>query len=490
MLTITPEIVSVLKKEGEKAVKLCSTLNIDPAFTSGITSSVSENYKDIAYKAEHILLHDLIKIFDFLVATHVGEEIPVHSKFVLIYFYERLQGRDLFDMYDISKLKSLPHSNLFDKNILTIRSTPIFQPVQSMADEFMMPALLAKTKNEQFLFVAGLITRIASIMIKSDDKINIKSEDLLRKISDKVNHPKIAINHASYNDIPENDTLEIVMTELRELVGLDEIKQNIEDITNFLKVRKMREEKGLKTSQTSLHTVFMGPPGTGKTTVARMLGRIFKHLSYVEKGHLVETDRAGMVAGYVGQTAMKSDEIIKTAVGGVLFIDEAYSLTSGSFNDFGREAVEILLKRMEDHRNNLVVIVAGYPEEIETFIESNPGLQSRFNRYMKFDHFNPEALLKIFNTIASKADFKLNEDAEEKLKEIIERVHEKRSPSFGNARAMRNLFEKIIERQANRIIKLSPITEDILVTLTEDDVPDILKAVKDLVVFDEDEDQK
>ncbi len=490
MLTITREMVSVLKKEGEKAAKVCSMLNVDPAFTSAITSTVSESHKDVAYTAEHILLHDLIKIFDLYATALKPEEIPVHSKFVLIYFYERLQGKDLFAMYDITKLRSLPHSDLFDKNIMIIRTTPIFQPVQSMAEEFMMPALLAKINNEHFPFVAGLINRIASFMIKSGDKVNNKSEDLLKKISDNVSHPKIALNQASYNDIPENDTLEIVMAELHELVGMDAIKQNIEYITNFLKVRKMREEKGLKTSQTSLHCVFMGPPGTGKTTVARMLGRIFKHLGYIEKGHLVETDRAGMVAGYVGQTAIKSDEIIKTAVGGVLFIDEAYSLNSGSFNDFGREAIEILLKRMEDHRNNLVVIVAGYPDEIEIFIQSNPGLQSRFNRYLKFDHFSPEALLKIFNTIASKADFKLNEEAEEKLKEIIDRVHEKRSPSFGNARAMRNLFEKIIERQANRIIKISPITEEILITLTEEDVPDILKAVKDLVVFDEDEDQK
>jgi len=205
---------------------------------------------------------------------------------------------------------------------------------------------------------------------------------------------------------------------------------------------------------------------------------------------LIETDRAGMVAGYVGQTAIKSDEIIKTAVGGVLFIDEAYSLTSGNFNDYGKEAVEILLKRMEDQRENLVVIVAGYSEEIEIFIQSNPGLQSRFNRYFKFDHFSPEELMKIFVAMATKADFKLTKEAEEKLAEILDRIHEKRDRSFGNARTMRNLFEKIIERQANRVVKITPVTEEILMTLTDEDVPEVLQAVKEILLFKTEEESQ
>ena len=324
-------------------------------------------------------------------------------------------------------------------------------------------------------------------MVKADGKVNAKEKALLKQVADKANHPKVVVNQAAYNEVPENDSLEIVLGELHELIGLENIKKNVEDLTNFLKVQKMREEKGLKTTNTSLHAVFMGPPGTGKTTVARMLGRIYKHLGYLEKGHLVETDRAGMVAGYVGQTAIKTDEIIKAALGGVLFIDEAYSLTSGMLNDFGNEAIEILLKRMEDYRGQLVVVVAGYPDEMETFIQSNPGLQSRFNRYFTFHHFEAGALMKIFKLQAQKADFVLTEDAEAKLMEIVERICKKRQKNFGNARAMRNLFEKIIEQQANRIVSIAPVTKELLITITEEDVPEILKTVKEMNVFDENE---
>jgi len=266
---------------------------------------------------------------------------------------------------------------------------------------------------------------------------------------------------------------------------LQEIKKSVEDLTNFLKVQKIREEQGLKTTRNSLHAVFLGPPGTGKTTVARLLGRIYKHLGYLEKGHLVETDRSGLVAGYVGQTALKTDEIIKKAIGGVLFIDEAYSLASGGLNDFGNEAIEVLLKRMEDNRNNLVVVVAGYDEEMEIFIQSNPGLQSRFNRYFKFKHLEADALMSIFKLNATKVDFVLTSDAEEKLAEIIERLCENRTREFGNARTIRNLFEKIIEQQANRISKLNTLDKDTLMKIEECDVPEVLKVIQEINPFDE-----
>lgn len=490
LVTLTSEFVLSLKKEGDKASAICSMLNQDQAFVQAVPSAAGETVQHMAYKAEHILLHDLVTVFDSFAALYPDEDkIPVKAKFILIYFYERLQGKDLSSLYDIKKLNQLPQSDQFVKNIFTVRSVDFFQPNEKLKDEFILPSILAKIKSEQFVTIGAVINRVASFMIKADDTITAKGEELLKNIANKVNNPKIAVSQASHSSIPANDSLEIVMQELHELIGLESIKQNIEDLTNFLKVTKLRTEKGLKTSQLSLHAVFMGPPGTGKTTVARMLGRIFKHLGYVQTGHLVETDRAGMVAGYVGQTAIKADEIIKTAVGGVLFIDEAYSLTSGSYNDFGREAVEILLKRMEDQRDNLVVIIAGYSEEIEMFIQSNPGLQSRFNRYFKFDHFKPEELLKIFKAMVTKADFVLTKEAEEKLVEILERIHEKRDRSFGNARTMRNLFEKIIEQQANRIVKITPVTEELLMTIKEEDVPDVLKAVKDILLF-ENEDEK
>ncbi|AXT58693.1 AAA family ATPase [Aquimarina sp. AD1] len=279
------------------------------------------------------------------------------------------------------------------------------------------------------------------------------------------------------------------MDELNELIGLDNIKTSVKELSNFLKVQKLREEKGLKNVNNSLHSVFMGPPGTGKTTVARLVSKIYKHLGYLEKGHLVETDRTGMVAGYVGQTALKVEEVVKTSLDGVLFIDEAYSLAKDNKKDFGNEAVEVLLKKMEDHRDQLVVIAAGYPDEMEEFIESNPGLQSRFNRYFTFDHYKPKELIGIFELFCGKNDFVLADEAKEKLEFIFDKLYEKRHKSFGNARVARNLFEKIIEYQANRIVSITPLTEELLKTIIEDDIPPINQTVDDYLRFQKDEEE-
>lgn len=485
---ISPEYIEILKKEGSKAWSTCLKLNEDKEFKIAVKSLTQDGSQDVEYKAQHILLRDIVKVFnDFTSLSDNLSAIPVKSKFILIYLYEKLQGKDLSKSYDLARMNALPQSAQFDKNINIIKNTSFFHSEENMNEEFILPSILREIKSDEFLSITSFINRVASLMVKADNTITKKEETLLKGISKKVNNPKIISAKAKYNEVPENDTLEIVLGELNELIGLKNVKKNIEDLTNFLKIQKLREEKGLKTTNNSLHAVFMGPPGTGKTTVARMLGRIYKHLGYLEKGHLVETDRAGMVAGYVGQTAIKADEIIKTAIGGVLFVDEAYSLSSGGFNDFGSEAIEILLKRMEDQRDNLIVVVAGYPDEMEGFIQSNPGLQSRFNRYFEFDHFSADALLKIFKLNAKKADFELEEDAEDKLNEILIKLHEKRHRGFGNARTMRNLFEKIIERQANRIVSITPITEKILITLTEEDIPGILKTVKEIMLFDEEE---
>jgi SpoVK/Ycf46/Vps4 family AAA+-type ATPase len=231
----------------------------------------------------------------------------------------------------------------------------------------------------------------------------------------------------------------------------------------------------------------MGPPGTGKTTVARLVSKIYKHLGYLEKGHLVETDRTGLVAGYVGQTALKVEEVVKAALDGVLFIDEAYALAKDNKNDFGNEALEILLKSMEDHRDRIVVIAAGYPDEMKTFVSSNPGLQSRFNRYFTFDHYKPRELMAIFELFCNKNDFFLNDGAKEKLEYIFDKLYEKRHKSFGNGRVARNLFEKIIEYQANRIVSITPITEELLREIIEDDIPPVNKTVEEYMIFQQEE---
>lgn len=483
---ITAEFIEMLRIEGNKAWNICLTLNADLKYNQGVQSIVDSEFAGTPYKAQHLLLKDLVKVYNTYAALYnKTSEIPEKVKFILIFLYEKLQGKDLAKSFDVTKLQKLPLSNHFDKNVLSIQETSFFQPLETLKSEFVSTLVLSKTGNIAFDGIASFLNRVALLMTQSDGVISPEEEKTLKELSEKINNPKIQVGKSNYNEVPEGDTLEKVMAELNNLIGLDAIKKNVEDLTNFLKIQKLREEKGLKTNQNSLHTVFMGPPGTGKTTVARMLGRIFKHLGYLKRGHLVETDRAGMVAGYVGQTAIKSDEIITAAKDGVLFIDEAYSLTGGGFNDFGKEAIEILLKRMEDFRETLVVIVAGYPDEMEIFIQSNPGLQSRFNRYFTYDHYTEDTLLQIFKLYAKNSDFKLTKDAEDKLSEIIHGLYEKRHKSFGNARTMRNLFEKIIERQANRIVGTAEITEEILITLTEEDIPEIKKTIKEIIVFDE-----
>ncbi len=240
-------------------------------------------------------------------------------------------------------------------------------------------------------------------------------------------------------------------TELKSLVGLAGVKREIVTFRNFLKVQGVRKSRGLSVPPTSYHLVFSGNPGTGKTTIARIIARIFKELGILSKGHLVEASRADLVAGYMGQTAIKTNKVIDSALDGVLFIDEAYTLSRSADNDFGQEAIDTLLKRMEDDRDRLVVIIAGYTDEIKTFVDSNPGLASRFNRYIDFPDYTPAELVEIFKHMVAKYDYTLSADAETALKQCIAQAVSKKDARFGNGRFVRNLFEKSIERQANRL---------------------------------------
>lgn len=264
---------------------------------------------------------------------------------------------------------------------------------------------------------------------------------------------------------------QIPSKELNSLIGLASVKTEVETLTNFIKIQQTRAAKGLKTSAVSYHCVFTGNPGTGKTTVARILAKIYKRLGVVSKGHLVETDRAGLVAEYVGQTAVKTNKIIDSALDGVLFIDEAYSLISGGENDFGKEAIATLLKRMEDNRDRLIVILAGYTKNMKDFIDSNPGLQSRFNRYIEFPDYSAGELLQIFEANMKKYEYRFGEGAREYLQQYFENEVAHKDANFGNGRLVRNVFEKSLERQANRLAREVDLTTDRLSQIEIEDLP-------------------
>ena len=266
---------------------------------------------------------------------------------------------------------------------------------------------------------------------------------------------------------PEN--IEDLKKELAGYIGLDTVKREVESLINLVTVQKLRRENNLPVNDLSLHMVFSGNPGTGKTMIARLMARIYKSLGILSKGQLVEVDRGGLVAGYVGQTAIKTGEAIQKAMGGVLCIDEAYALTNHGENDYGQEAVDTLLKAMEDHRDDLVVIVAGYTELMEEFVHSNPGLESRFNRFLEFPDYTVEEMLGIFDMRCEKSGYTLAPEARDLLKGVLALLSLD-VKGFGNARGVRNLFERAVSAQANRLARLENVTRDQLMQLTCEDI--------------------
>ncbi|MBQ2725264.1 MAG: AAA family ATPase [Clostridia bacterium] len=301
------------------------------------------------------------------------------------------------------------------------------------------------------------VTPVSGAPAKSDEDL-IKASDGADVI---VNEPE--------EEAPPKEDIDDLRKELDSYIGLDEVKKEVKNLINMAAVYKLRQDNNLPNPDMSLHLVFSGNPGTGKTMIARFMARVYHSLGLLSVGKLIEVDRSGLVAGYIGQTAIKTSKVLESAKGSVLFIDEAYTLTSKTENDFGFEAVDTILKAMEDNRDDLVVIVAGYIDLMEEFIDSNPGLRSRFNKYIDFADYTADEMMGIFKLNCSKSFYVLDSDAEAEVKEYFTAVSEA-AGEFGNARGVRNTFEKILTEQANRIAELDNVTRDDLMKITKSDV--------------------
>lgn len=272
----------------------------------------------------------------------------------------------------------------------------------------------------------------------------------------------------------QEEKLEDIMRELDELIGLTKVKQLVKEIQAFGKIQKRRQEEKLLAEPQALHMIFKGNPGTGKTTVARLLGKMFKHMNILQKGHTIEVERADLVGEYIGHTAQKTREQIRRAIGGILFIDEAYSLARGGEKDFGKEAIDTLVKAMEDYKDNLIVILAGYKDEIEWFLQTNPGLRSRFPIIIEFNDYTVGELMKIAKMMAEKRQYKFSSEALNKLEHIL--INSKKSVYYdkmGNARLVRNVIEKAFRRQALRLVNKSIISRDDLLCIVPEDIEEV-----------------
>ena len=332
----------------------------------------------------------------------------------------------------------------------SLAERPFFLDALEQDDELNGTAYAARYRE--------LVLRMADMLASAEGVRNEKKVSCIGQIEKVLSPTKMTTTAAARvtaGSSTQLASLDALLGELNALVGLLSVKSDVAQLANYVKVQRLRKQQGLKTPEISLHMVFYGNPGTGKTTVARLVARIYQSLGVLSKGHLIETDRSGLVAGYVGQTALKVQEVVQRAIGGVLFVDEAYALTSGSQgSDFGAEAVDTLLKLMEDHREDLVVIVAGYTGPMENFFETNPGLKSRFNKYLVFEDYVPNQLLQIFQGFCSQSDYALSPRTEAKLQELFEGAYANRDETFGNARFARNVFEKAIANLASRIMTL------------------------------------
>ena len=399
----------------------------------------------------------------------------------LVYCILLLSGNKV----DCSLLKNLPENIAanVEQLIRTLRKSLNEQPARST--ELMLSEMLQDNPDLQKEYYI-LMYRYCALVAKFDGQVTEKESaylDKLMELSKSVKKDESNESSKSQNGEKKEGGKDKTHTtqssgsaamspyeQLSNLTGLYSVKRDVESLASYIKIQKEREKHGMKATNMSYHCVFTGNPGTGKTTVARILAGIYKDLGLLKKGHLVETDRSGLVAEYVGQTAVKTNKIIDSAIDGVLFIDEAYSLISKGENDYGSEAISTLLKRMEDDRERLIVILAGYTEDMQHFIDSNPGLQSRFNRYINFPDYSVEELMQIFEGLLVKFDYQIEQDARSLVNDKFRLAVANKNQNFGNARFVRNFFEKVLENQSARLAKEQTLTAEQLSKIIVDDI--------------------
>lgn len=480
---------NTVSSEVEKIVTLFDQLLQDDNFINHFKERnhlkivINDKDPDIKTQVKVIFLLDMTRSF-----IELGHDLRFGNResFGLFYFFYRTYTSDKIDFERFSNLirdgKFFHSVESIVQQLKTLVSTN-----PSIVEVFWISKILGGYDSDLQKKYLVMLYRYTSLMAKADGIVTDQEAKWLSEIlnlsndieteGDVVISNSLSIDKIS-STVQPKDTFMVTpkpiktpLTKLKALIGLDSVKAEIETLTNFVKIQQHRESKGLKTPSVSYHCVFTGNPGTGKTTVARIVAEIYKSLGILSKGHLVETDRSGLVAEYVGQTAVKTNKIIDKALDGVLFIDEAYSLISDSQNDYGKEAIATLLKRMEDDRNRLVVILAGYSTEMKLFIDSNPGLQSRFNRYIEFPDYSAEELYKIFEKNVKACDYRISKETEMPLKEFLANKVAHKDKNFGNARFVRNLFEKTIEKQANRLSKKVDLTDEKLSEICAEDLP-------------------
>ncbi|MBR0499221.1 MAG: AAA family ATPase [Paludibacteraceae bacterium] len=446
-----------------------------------------EDEYDFRVSIRTFFMLDLIKCYRYLghnaanLFTREGLPMSIVMSHILESDYNiTFSSIRLQEYKDIVKMINEWNKSVIEDSCLVSEEKP---------EDFFFMNVLFKECNSDDLRTQyfSLLYRFFSVVAKSDDKITHEESEWLEKLMKfsaagydydfnnfDLKRRKIAVDEkresesikSEYGDFKEVDSID----ELKSLIGLTEVKNEVVTIANFIKIQQQREKSGMKSVRLSYHCIFTGNPGTGKTTVARILAAIYKDLGVLEKGHLVETDRSGLVAEYVGQTAVKTNKIIDEALDGVLFIDEAYSLIQGGDNDYGMEAISTLLKRMEDERSRLVVILAGYSDEMKRFIDSNPGLQSRFSRYIHFPDYTVDELKQIFLLNVENNQYHLDVEGQTRLEWILKEAVDNKIKNFGNGRYVRNLFEKTIQKQAMRLSCLPNVSVEDLSKLKAEDI--------------------